>query len=109
MKNKKGVIFFLLLLIIFSCNKPEVIVYNKEKLHKVKSIKLGRIKINTINFDPFIKEDIVNLLEFKLNQAGYTVKNESSTNHQNTYDAVLDFYLSHRKFFKGVDSSIFIW
>ena len=107
MKNKSALIIVLIFFVFgfIACNKPEVVVYNKKALTSMKIIKFNKIEINSLNFDPFIKKDIENMIEFKLNEAGYKIKKNISTNESANYDAELDFYLSHRKFFKGIDET----
>ncbi len=105
MKNKI-LIFITWIFLVFGfadCNKPEVTVYNKKELKNIKIIKFNKIEINSLNFDPFIKDDVINIIEFKLNKAGYRIIKNVSTNKLINYDAVMNFYLSHRKFFKGIN------
>ncbi len=103
MRNKIIFLFFFFIFLVTECNKPEILLYNKNKLKNIKIIKLNKIEINTLNFDPFIKKDIENILNFKLSEAGYEVKRNTSVD--SNYDAELNFYLSHRKFFKGINDT----
>ena len=60
------------------CNKPELIVFNRSKTVRAKSIRLNRISIKTLNFDPFVKEEVKDLVSFELEKNGYKAVKETS-------------------------------
>lgn len=112
MKKIKNIILFIILILITGgCNKPELIIFNSKKMKNIKSILINKISIRSLHYDPFIKQDLLDLVVFELEKSGYKVKVKKtvSTNSTQTItesqdlDAVLNMTLIHRKYFKQVE------
>ncbi len=112
MKKIKNIILFIILLLITGgCNKPELIIFNSKKMKNIKNILINKTTIRSLNYDPFIKQDLQDLVLFELEKSGYQVKVKkiASTNstqnitESHDVDAVLNMTLIHRKYFKQVE------
>ncbi|MBU1078444.1 MAG: hypothetical protein KKH98_14195, partial [Spirochaetes bacterium] len=76
-----------------------------------KAIRLNRINIRTLNFDPFIKEEIKDLVTFELEKNGYKAVKEISfqtnalSNRETDpiMDSIMDVTLVHRSYIKDID------
>jgi len=104
MKNSGIFILLLFMLFVSACEKPEIIVFKKSKLKQIKTVVINKIEIHSLNYDPFIKNDIEKLLKFELQKNGYILVNTSTTNANSpaTPDAFINLLLMHRKYYEEI-------
>jgi hypothetical protein len=62
-----------LMVFISGCMAPEVIVQDAARLSGMKSIQLLPVEVHTLNFDPYLAQNLKSLTEFELQRAGYNL------------------------------------
>lgn len=109
MKKNSILILLAVYLCSFSCNKPELIIFNRAKLGKMKTISIQEIEARTVHQDPYLVKNIADFTRLELVRAGYRVmeKKETAGGGQEgpSPDALLRVIFMHQKYYKGADET----
>ncbi|MBN1897741.1 MAG: hypothetical protein JW827_03105 [Spirochaetes bacterium] len=107
MKTIKIVCLGFLLLVTGACHDPERIVFDENGMKEIKTIQLNSITVRSIQFDPFLRDDLKDLLVFELEKSGYVIHITTVTNNTDQFaqkaDAVMNVTLIHKKYYQQVE------
>lgn len=109
MKKNSVFIITAVFLCSFSCNKPELIIFNRGKLGKMKTVSIREIEARTVHQDPYLVKNIADFTRLELARAGYKVieKKEAGSDGPEAPlpDALVHVILIHQKYYKGADET----
>lgn len=104
------ILFCLITVIMNSCNKPELIVFNKQAITQLKTIQINDIEYRALTMDPYMEKDLNKLITFEFQKAGYriipikqtTVSNQNQIPKSST-DPYINITLTHRRYYENID------